>query len=285
MILNILKTPIYFQNKGSLLLFHPRDKGELTRFLKVISPKIEEQGIQSLSQAEIKHYEPAIEHFHEGYYLANEGQIDSQSLLLALKAHLLHQGLKWHKTTVQSVKPHIVISTNKTFTFDLVFDCRGLRSPLFANDLRGIRGELLWLHHPNITIHHPIRLLHPRYKIYLSPRPDHLFIVGASEIEAEDMSPISVKTILELLSAIYYIHASFTEARLVKTLTHCRPTLKNHLPKIKWTKGLLAINGLYRHGFLIAPAIAFDVIRYITQGFSSIHFPTIWEELYDYDYI
>ena len=96
-----------------------------------------------------------------------------------------------------------------------------MKSHFFKNELRGIRGELMWLHHPKIHIQHPVRLLHPRYKIYLSPRPDHIYIIGASEIESEDTSPISVKTMLELLSATYYIHPSFTEARLIKTMTNC----------------------------------------------------------------
>ena len=67
-------------------------------------------------------------------------------------------------------------------------------------------------------------------------------------------------------------------------MTHCRPTLKNHLPKIKWMDGLIAINGLYRHGFLIAPAIARDVVRFVDTGFSSIVIPNIWEE-YDFNHI
>jgi glycine/D-amino acid oxidase-like deaminating enzyme len=36
----------------------------------------------------------------------------------------------------------------------------------------------------------------------------------------------------------------------------CRPTLKDNLPEIRISKpGLMLINGLYRHGFLIAPAV------------------------------
>jgi glycine oxidase len=38
--------------------------------------------------------------------------------------------------------------------------------------------------------------------------------------------------------------------------TQCRPTLKDNLPEIRINKpGLMLINGLYRHGFLIAPAV------------------------------
>lgn len=277
-LLNFLKEPIYFRNQGSLLLSHPRDKGELVRFLKIISHKIPDQTIHPLSDDTIKIIEPELSHFDEGYYIENEGQIDNQSLLLVLKNHLFTQGVIWHQTSVEEIKPHEIVLVDKTLQFDMVFDCRGLRSTFFKNELRGVRGELIWLHHPDIDINHPVRLLHPRYQIYLSPRPNRTYIIGASEIESEDNSPISVKTLLELLSATYYIHPNFAEARLIKTMTHCRPTLTNHLPKIKWMDGLIAINGLYRHGFLIAPAIANDVMRFLARGFSSILFPKIWEK-------
>jgi glycine oxidase len=61
---------------------------------------------------------------------------------------------------------------------------------------------------------------------------------------------------MELLSAAYTVHSGFAEARILEALTQCRPTLKNNLPAIRITeKGVIEINGLYRHGFMIAPAI------------------------------
>ena len=67
----------------------------------------------------------------------------------------------------------------------------------------------------------------------------------------------------KLLSAIYYLHPGFSEARIIKTVTHCRPTLPHHLPQIKYQAGLLAVNGLYRHGYLIAPALAKEVLKFL----------------------
>lgn len=277
-ILEHLPEPIYFQQNGSLLLTHSRDKTELSRFLQVISNKIKHPEVYTqLTRSDIQVLEPDLTHFDQGVFFKDEGQIDNQSLLPNLKNYLISKNVHWVNRIVQDVQPHKIILSDSSMAFDTVFDCRGLGGHSSFAEVRGIRGELIWLYHSAIQIKHPIRLLHPRYKLYLSPRPNDIYILGASEIESADSSPISVRTLLELLSAVYYLHPSFTEARVIKTMTHCRPTLINHLPKIKFKTGLVAINGLYRHGFLIAPALANDVMRYLTQGISSIHFPDIWE--------
>ncbi len=168
-------------------------------------------------------------------------------------------------------------SDGVAYKFDMVFDCRGLGGKAHFPELRGVRGELFWLHAPNVHIHRPVRLLNPRYSLYIAPRPNATYIVGASEIESEDKSPISARTLLELLSSACYLHSGFAEARLMKTMTHLRPTLADNLPKIKHMPQLIAINGLYRHGFLIAPAIVEDVLRYLHAGSRACHHPTLWE--------
>jgi glycine oxidase len=70
---------------------------------------------------------------------------------------------------------------------------------------------------------------------------------------------------MELLSAVYTVHSGFAEARILEMSTQCRPTLKDNLPEIRIAKpGLMLINGLYRHGFLIAPAVmdcAIELLR------------------------
>jgi glycine oxidase len=156
-----------------------------------------------------------------------------------------------------------------------VLDARGLAAKDLFSDLRGVRGELVWLQAPDVDIKRPTRFLHPRYPLYLVPRPNHVYLLGASEIEAEDTSPISVRTLLELLTAAYCLNPKFTEARVLKTVTQVRPTLLDHLPKIKHTDGLMAVNGLYRHGFLIAPALVAEMMTKFSDKPCS--YSSIWE--------
>jgi ABC-type polar amino acid transport system ATPase subunit len=147
---------------------------------------------------------------------------------------------------------------------DWVFDCRGLGARQEWKALRGVRGEVIRLHAPEVTLQRPTRLIHPRYPIYIAPKPDHVFVIGATEIETEDLSPASVRSTLELLSAAYTVHSGFAEARILEISTQARPTLANNLPAIRQLGArTLQINGLYRHGFLIAPAMLDIVLEWV----------------------
>jgi len=285
-ILEQLATEIYFQQTGSIALAHPKDQTELVHFIDRISRRLAEDKntsqssryFEQLTQLKLQRLEPELNKFQVGYYFPQEGHIDNQKLLHALGAYLYQQQITWHSLThVSSVESFKVRVDTKTYEFDMVFDCRGLGAKSAFADLRSIRGELIWLHAPNVQINRPIRFLHPRYSLYIVPRPQDIYLVGASAIEAEDMSSISVKTALELLTAAYYVHPGFGEARILRTVTHCRPVLSHHLPRIKVCAGLIAINGLYRHGYLIAPAIAHEVLQWLNQGISAVAYPTLWE--------
>ena len=164
--------------------------------------------------------------------------------------------MTWHeKSKVDEVSEGTIHYAGKVERFDWVYDARGLGANAQVQDLRGVRGEVFWLDAPEVKISRPTRMLHPRYKIYIVPRPDNRYIIGATEIESEDKSPMSVRSSLELLSAVYSMHTGFAEARIVKTATNCRPALRDNLPSIEQGSKLTRINGLYRHGYLLAPAV------------------------------
>ena len=55
-------------------------------------------------------------------------------------------------------------------------------------------------------------------------------MIGATEIESEDLSPASVRSTLELLSAAYAVHPGFAEARILELSVQCRPALPDNLP-------------------------------------------------------
>ena len=127
------------------------------------------------------------------------------------------------------------------------------------------------MHAPEVTLRRPTRLVHPRYPLYIAPKPDKLFVIGATEIESEDMSPASVRSTLELLSAAYAVHTGFAEARIVEIATQCRPTLPDNLPAIRQPRpGVMQINGLYRHGFMIAPAVLDVALELLASGSSGL---------------
>ncbi len=261
-ILAKLTAPVFFQQAGTLILWHRQDAAEAKRFAAKLNHNCQLNTAlstpQKLGQEDIHALEPSLgNRFQHGLFLPNEGQLDNRQLLTALAEELkrLKVICHWH----QSIEPHALIQKNDAG----IIDCRGLgakaawaNSSNENNPLRGVRGEVIRLHAPEVKLSRPIRLIHPRYPIYIAPKENDIYVIGATEIESEDLSPASLRSTMELLSAAYTVHSGFAEARILETLTQCRPTLKNNLPAIRITeKGVMEINGLYRHGFMIAPAI------------------------------
>jgi glycine oxidase len=97
--------------------------------------------------------------------------------------------------------------------------------------------------------------MHPRYQLYVAPRPNHEFVVGATELESEDLGPVTVRSVLELASALHSLHPAFGEARVLRMSAALRPALDDHRPVVVERDGVWHINGLYRHGYLCAPAL------------------------------
>ena len=79
------------------------------------------------------------------------------------------------------------------------------------------------------------------------------------------MSPISVRSTLELLSAAYSVHAGFDEAHIVETRVNCRPAMDDNLPYMDYQPGLIRVNGLYRLGFLLAPVLSEQILHYLQK--------------------
>ena len=116
--------------------------------------------------------------------------------------------------------------------FDLAVDVRGIGAK-DAMPVRGVRGEIVWLHAPGVALRRPVRLLHPRHRVYLVPRAGDIVVVGASEIESEDRSPVSVRTTVELLAAAHSVLPELAEARVVHAETNLRPALPDNLPQVR----------------------------------------------------
>ncbi len=248
--------PDAYQQIGSIITAHPQDYSELDHFIDTLKSKVEEASqIETLDKEGIKALEPDLEQHSKAFYIPHEGQVDAQRFMKASSDYLLsHPDVVWHEETkIEDVRGLIE-------QYDRVFDARGLGAKEDIEDLRGVRGEVFWLEAPEVKISRPTRMLHPRYKIYIVPRPNNRYIIGATEIESEDMSPMSVRSSLELLSAVYSMHSGFAEARVVKSVTNCRPTLKDNLPRITHEGTLTTINGLYRHGYLLAPAVVEEAL-------------------------
>ena len=144
----------------------------------------------------------------------------------------------------------------------VIIDCRGIGAKNLKN-LRGVRGELLEVYAPNVQIDRVVRLYHPRFPLYIIPREEGVFSLGASIIESDDDSSISVRTNLEILTTAVSYDEGFLEARILRSLVGVRPTFPSSLPQILRDKKIISINGMFRNGYLCAPSLANEVLREI----------------------
>ena len=155
---------------------------------------------------------------------------------------------------------------------DWVIDCRGLAARDHLPDLRGVKGEMLVLHTGDIGFQRPVQLLHPRNPVYIVPRGDGRFMIGATMIENEERGRVRARAMLDLIGAAYTVHPAFGEAEIVEIGCDLRPAFPDNLPRIRRAGRRLFINGLFRHGFLLAPALASRARRIVLED---AHFPEV----------
>lgn len=274
-----LSEPVYFQQDGTLILWHRQDASDAERFSAHLesncrgNPSLTKP--QKLGNDQLRNIEPGVaDRFNQALYLPNEGQLDNRQLLDALIVEL--NALKVNCHWNAEVNPEEL----RKQSYTAVIDCRGTgakdqwTTTQTQNTLRGVRGEVVRLYAPEVKLRRPTRLIHPRYPIYIAPKENDIYVVGATEIESDDLSEMSVRSAMELLSAVYTVHSGFAEARILEMATQCRPTLKNNLPEIRTQQqnglsDLIMINGLYRHGFMIAPAVLDCALQLLEYGESA----------------
>ena len=264
-IISQLDPTILFKTNGSIITCHTNDTPELSHFIQRLS---HQTTLHALTKSDIEKLEPELL-FSQGFLLPCEGFLDNRHLLKKL---LEKTSAQCYNACVIQTKPHAIICKEHAYNFNHVFDCRGIGAGEHFPALRGVRGEVIRVHAPDVCLTHMVRLAHPRYPIYIVPREDHHYVIGATEIESNDTSPISVRSCMELLNAAYSIHRGFSEARIIETNTALRPTLPDNLPKIQAEKGITKVNGLYRHGFLIAPILLEQSIQILEEYYEQPHY-------------
>src|SRR5437867_3265191 len=235
---------------GSLVVAHPRDRSDFERFAKLTS------GHRRLDASALSELEPSLEgRFRDGLFYAEEGHVEPRRVLPELHARFTAAGgtLKFNSDPTQDDIDGVVI------------DCRGIFARDRQDDLRGVKGEIILIETDEIKLSRPVRLIHPRWPLYVIPRGGNRFMLGATSIEADD-NGVSVRSALELLGAAYAVHPAFAEARIVEFGSGLRPAFPDNLPRISIDKNKIAVNGLYRHGFLLAPALGELTLAYVQRG-------------------
>ena len=229
---------------GSLVVAHGRDIGELKQFARRTERYewLDGDGIAALEPDLAGRFERAL-------YFRDEGHLDPRAALASLVERLTALGgqLRFGAAGRHGADER---------PGECIVDCTGLAAREVLTDLRGVKGEMLVVRLSDVRLSRPVRVLHPRVPLYVVPRGDGHFMIGATVIESDQATRITARAMLELLGAAYALHPAFAEAEIVEIGTGVRPAFPDNLPRVRRRDGIVYVNGLYRHGFLAAPALA-----------------------------
>jgi|HubBroStandDraft_6_1064221.scaffolds.fasta_scaffold92086_2 glycine oxidase len=261
-----LPLPVFYRDHGTLLVWDRENSGEAVSAQRMIASWLSDTAVNRLEGTQVEELEPALgTRFSEALHFPDEAQVDNRELLKAVAAALEAAGVECHWKTF--------IANGALPAAGIVVDCRGTGAKRDWPQLRGVRGEIIRLHAPEIELHHMLRLLHPRHPVYIVPRADGKLVVGATSIESDDRSPVSVRGALELLASAYSVLPALAEARILEFNTQVRPALPDNLPALHFNRDrkVLHVNGLYRHGFLLTPTVVEEVLALLSVQEPSAH--------------
>jgi glycine oxidase len=135
-------------HRGTLVVTAARDKSDLSRFARRTTE------FREIAGEEITALEPDLgERFHRGLFFANEAHLSPRDALSNLSGGLAADGAVFLQDDAdpRSYAKH-----------GLTIDCRGFQAKDHIPDLRGVKGEMVILSCPDVSLTRPIRLLHPR---------------------------------------------------------------------------------------------------------------------------
>ncbi len=237
-------------HKGTLVVAAARDRSELNRFARTT------RGHAPADAEQLAALEPDLAgRFQSALFYRDEAHMAPREAMAFLLAAVRQAGV--------DVRLGVTAQSTGCGT---VVDCRGLGAQAQLPTLRGVRGERLLIKTNDIKLSRPVRLLHPRYPLYIVPWPDGVYMVGATVIESEDPSPVTVRSALELLGLAYALHPAFGEAEIIEMGAGLRPSFPDNVPKVVVRGERLFVNGAYRHGFLLAPILAKAAADYLETG-------------------
>lgn len=236
---------------GSLVVANPRDRSEITRFARMT------RGHRTLASDELGAIEPDLAgRYQSALYYPDEAHMSPFKALPFLLDAARKAGVDvalGREAGASDIKGQVV-------------DCRGLGARHLLPGLRGVRGERVLIRSRDVSLKRPVRLLHPRHPLYVVPWADGLIMVGATVIESEDPSPMTVRSALELLGLAYALHPGFGEAEIVELGVGLRPAFADNVPKVVVAKDRVHVNGAFRHGYLMAPVLAEIAAQFLETG-------------------
>jgi glycine oxidase len=241
---------------GTLVVAAPRDAADLVQFSR------QTVGHEAASAERIAALEPELAgRFAHGLFFPQEGHVATRRALAFLVGELKRLG-----ATLEFDRPVAPPLWLGASAGEAVIDCRGIAAQDDLPELRGVRGEMAILSAPGVTLSRPIRLLHPRFRLYAVPWGGGTYMIGATQIESQDGGPVRLRSALDLLGTAYALTPAFGEARILEMSAGIRPAFPDNIPKIRVRGRTIGVNGAFRHGYLMSPAMAKLTADFLETG-------------------
>ena len=134
--------------------------------------------------------------------------------------------------------------------------------PYLSHAIRPIKGEVLRLGQPDEPLlRHVVRTP----EVYLVPKEDGSLVIGASTEERGFERANRVGPLFEILRSAWETLPGVYELPILEMATGFRPATLDHAPMLGrvGSTRIFVAGGYYRHGILLAPFAAEQLLRYI----------------------
>ncbi len=249
---------VFYSTAGTTAISFPEEQECLLKYRDNLIQALPEQrhNIKMLYNDEVVALEPELERFETAVHLATEGNLcNHQFLQSSARAIRKHASIIDHWALLGD-------GTELQAQYDWIFDCRGAgavnahtRAEDEQHTLVSIRGEAIRVRTDKVNLLRPIRVIQQRFDIFIVPKPNSIFVVGGTELDQHGTQAVTVRSSLDLLSAIYALHPGFADAEIIEAVAGQRSVYTDKNPTITISENIACINGLSRQGWLAGPAL------------------------------
>jgi glycine oxidase len=262
---------VALDTRGTLMVALDRDDREALRREFEFRKKIG-LAVEWLSGSEARELEPLLSaKVTSAIWLPDDGQIDNQALIVAIREALVRRGGKiYEQTPVERIEIEqgkvtgVIIGSGKVKAKQVVLaagawsrEIGGLPEAVLPA-VRPVKGQIVTLKMSEPLVLTKV-IRSPR--VYLAPKFDGRLIVGAtSEEKGFDTKP-TAGGVLTLLDEAYEAVPAIYELPMEEVRVGLRPGSRDNEPLIGESaiKNLFIATGHYRHGILLAPVTAYAI--------------------------
>lgn len=243
--------------------------------------------VTSLSTREARHFEPALAPRLAGAFLSRaDHALDPRALTEAyLQALESHPHVTLHRSRAVALIRHgdrvsgVRDASGTKYVGDAVVLANGVATSEIEGlpqqwepRLRPVYGETIRLQAPPTSARssallgprHVVRALVEDRSVYVVPRGDGQYVLGATERE-DHQAASPAGSVYRLLRDAHRVLPDILEMQISEIVARARPATPDHLPLLGTiSPGLVVASGTYRHGVLLAPAIA-ETVSHLVQ--------------------